>query len=246
MIGIYLIKCNSENKVYIGQSKNIKKRYNSHIIKLRKNNHENLYLQDVFNKYGENDFTLEILYEFKDKNIDRQKLYDLEILYISLYNSNNRNFGYNIESGGNSFGRFTKETLKKMSDCKKGKKHSKFTKDLLSKILKGRTSHWKGKKQTKEHSEKRTKQQIGKIWINNGVINKFVTKKESEFFLNQGFKYGRIYFIRNTCKYEYKGKKYSLSEISRICGIDRSVLFYRLKNGWSMDKATSTPIKKWR
>lgn len=243
MIGVYLIKCKSENKVYIGQSKNIKRRYVCHISKLRKHNHPNKYLQEAFDKYGENDFSYEVLVELKNDDFNRQKLYDLETSYISLYRSDNKGFGYNIESGGKSVGRFPDETLKKMSECKKGKKHSQETKELLSKIRKGKPSHWKGKKQTKEHSEKRAKHQFGKVWVNNGNINKFVTKEESEILLNNGFKFGRIYFTRNTGKYEYKGKKCSLCEISRMCGIDRSVLFYRLKNGWSMDIATSTKVK---
>lgn len=244
MKGIYLIRCNSENKIYIGQSKNIKKRYNGHIEKLRKNTHPNIYLQNAFNHYGEKDFSCETLYELLDENFDRKKLHELEIYYISLYNSNDRMFGYNIESGGASFGRFPEETIKKMSDCKKGKKHSQQTKELLSKIRKGKSSHWKGKTQTKEHSDKRIKQQFGKVWVNNGIINKFVTKEESQELLSQGFVFGRIYFTRNTGKYEYNGQKYSLCEISRMCGINRSALFYRLKNGWTMEKATTIPIKK--
>lgn len=244
MKGIYLIRCNSENKIYIGQSNNIKKRYNSHIEKLRKNTHPNIYLQNAFNYYGEKDFSCEILYELLDNDFDREKLYELEIYYISLYNSNDRMFGYNIESGGVSFGRHPEETIKKMSECKKGKKHSQQTKDLLSKIRKDKPSHWRGKTQTKEHSQKRIKQQFGKLWVNNGIIERFVTKEESKSLLSQGFSLGRKYCTRNTGKYEYKGKQYSLCEIARLCGINRSVLFYRLKNGWTMEKATTIPIKK--
>ena len=244
MKGIYLIRCKSENKVYIGQSSNIKKRYIGHLSLLRLNKHPNSYLQEAFNKYGEKDFLCEILLELKDKNFDRQKLYDLEMYYISLYNSCNRHNGYNIEKGGTSSSRITEETRKKMSDAQKGKKHSKETKELLSKILKGKPSHWRGKKQTKEHAKKRTEIQIGKVWVNDGTSSRFVTREESEILLNQGFKIGRNYFTRNTKKYEYNGEKCSLCEISRICGIDRSVLFYRLKRGWSMERATTTPIKK--
>lgn len=244
MKGIYLIRCKSENKVYIGQSNDIRKRYSSHLVSLRKNKHSNSYLQNAFNKYGEKDFVCEIIFEVKDDNLDQEKLYDLEIYYISLYHSNDRVYGYNIESGGKSFGRVAKETKEKISNANKGNTHSEETKKRFSEMRKGLPSHWKGKKQTKEHVQKRINCQFGKVWVNNGVISKFVTKEESKNLLTKGFKIGRNYFTRNTGKYEYNGKKYSLCEISRICGISRSLLFYRLKNGWSMEKATTTPIKK--
>lgn len=246
MKGIYLIRCNSENKVYIGQSKNIIKRFSSHLADLRKNKHPNSYLQQAFNKYGENDFTCETIFELKDDILDREKLYDLEINYISLYHSNDRMYGYNIESGGKSFGRIAEETKNKIGRANKGKTHSEETKKRFSEMRKGKPSHWKGKKQTKEHARKRAETQIGKVWVNNGNTSRFVTKEDAQNLLNEGFSLGRNYFTRNTGKYEYNGKKYSLCEIARICGINRNVIFERLKLGWSMEKATNTPVKHRR
>lgn len=246
MKGIYLIKCDVENKVYIGQSKNIRKRCVEHLSRLRLKKHPNSYLQEAFNKCGENSFKFEVLYELKDEIFDRDKLYELEIKYISLYDSTNRDKGYNIESGGISSSRFAKETCKKISESHKGKKMSNEVKEKLSKIRKGKPSHWKGKKQTKEHSEKRISQQYGKVWVNNGEISKFVTKEESKNLLEKGFKMGRNSFKWHTGKYEYNGKYYTLTEISKMCGVERSSLFVRLKKGWDMDKATSTPTKKYK
>ena len=51
--GIYRIDCNGEC-VYVGQSINLKSRKSSHLRKLRNNNHYNIYLQRLYNKYGEN------------------------------------------------------------------------------------------------------------------------------------------------------------------------------------------------
>lgn len=253
MQGVYLIRCKSENKIYIGVSNNIRNRYNQHMSLLNKNKHPNMYLQSAFNQFGKNDFCCEILYEAKNPNVPKKELYDLEIYYISLYNSNNRNYGYNLESGGNSKGRVADETRHRLSKSLKGrkspcywtgKKMSQELRDKMSQNRKGKPSHWRGKKQTKEHAEKRARTQIGKVWVNNGEVSRFVSKEECKTLLEQGFNIGRTYFTRNTGKYEYQGKKYSLCEIARKCGIHRSVLFYRLKNGWSMEKATSTPIKK--
>lgn len=244
MKGIYLIRCDSENKIYIGQSNNITKRYTAHLSKLRLKKHPNSYLQEAFDKYGEKDFICEVLFEVKDDKSNKQELYDLEIYYISLYDSTNRLKGYNIERGGISCGRASEETCKKLSEAHKGKKPSDETRRKLSEILKGKPSHWKGKKQTKEHSQKRTKCQIGKIWVNNGEISKFVSEEDANVLLRQGFKKGKSFYKWHTGKYQYNDRYCTLCEISRICGINRNVLSYRLKSGWSMEKATTTPIKK--
>jgi group I intron endonuclease len=63
-IGLYKITNTVNGKYYIGSSRNIVKRWNSHKNKLRRNEHKNLYLQASYNKYGFNVFTFEILEEF--------------------------------------------------------------------------------------------------------------------------------------------------------------------------------------
>lgn len=48
--GIYKITNLVNNKVYIGQSVNIRKRWNQHVLELNKNIHPNIYLQSAWNK----------------------------------------------------------------------------------------------------------------------------------------------------------------------------------------------------
>ena len=81
------------NKCYIGQTKNFKKRISGHKHLLNKNKHENPHLQNSWNKYGEENFKFEI--------IDRGENYnDLEKQYIKKYKSNTYKYGYNILNGG--------------------------------------------------------------------------------------------------------------------------------------------------
>ncbi|MFW6122530.1 MAG: GIY-YIG nuclease family protein [Petrotogales bacterium] len=49
--GIYNIICLPNQKVYIGSSNNIYRRYYLHLYELRKNKHTNIHLQRAFNKY---------------------------------------------------------------------------------------------------------------------------------------------------------------------------------------------------
>ncbi|SRR6266852_3028017 len=59
--GIYCILNIKTNKAYIGSAVNISKRWILHLHQLRKNKHYNKYLQNSWNKYGEENFKFEIL-----------------------------------------------------------------------------------------------------------------------------------------------------------------------------------------
>jgi hypothetical protein len=99
--GIYRIFCKSNNKSYIGsascfKNKNKKRkgffvRFNTHYSRLIDKKHHNSYLQNAFNKYGEDDFLFEIL-EYCDPN----KCAELEIQYMEKYNSMIYQSGFNI------------------------------------------------------------------------------------------------------------------------------------------------------
>ena len=49
--GIYCIINNVNNKIYIGQALNLKKRFKEHKRTLKNNTHANEYLQNAYNKY---------------------------------------------------------------------------------------------------------------------------------------------------------------------------------------------------
>lgn len=59
--GIYKITNKVNNKIYIGSSKNIHKRWKNHIKELITNKHANIYLQHDWNEYGKECFMFEIL-----------------------------------------------------------------------------------------------------------------------------------------------------------------------------------------
>lgn len=63
---IYVITCIPTNKIYVGSTANIlgpKARWKQHRGYLNRNKHTNRYLQNVWNKYGESNFTFEIIDE---------------------------------------------------------------------------------------------------------------------------------------------------------------------------------------
>ena len=94
--GIYMIKNLVNEKIYIGKSKDIVRRWYEHKSDLRCQRHDNCYLQNSWNKYGENNFSFNVLEECFDESC----LDVLEKFYIDLYGANDKNCGYNLTDGG--------------------------------------------------------------------------------------------------------------------------------------------------
>lgn len=68
--GIYQITCTANGKIYIGSSVNIKSRISGHKSKLNKGCHDNKYLQNAWNKYGESSFIFEIINTIEEATIE--------------------------------------------------------------------------------------------------------------------------------------------------------------------------------
>lgn len=133
-IGIYMIKNLKNNKVYIGQSTNIYSRWNKHRYELRKNNHKNSYLQNSWNKYGEDNFEFSILEVHE--SIDKLFLSERENVWIEVFDSTNEKWGYNLYYA-NIKGECKHTNRSKQRLSQSMKKHHK--KKLLEKYLNGFT-----------------------------------------------------------------------------------------------------------
>lgn len=83
--GIYCIENKINHKTYIGSSKNLYQRLLKHFALLRHNKHENAYLQNAWNKYGEESFEWTIL-EFCDVDVLTEREQYCIDLFESEYN----------------------------------------------------------------------------------------------------------------------------------------------------------------
>ena len=88
--GIYKITDLINNKCYIGQSRNIESRIKKHFSNLEKNIHHSKYLQEDFNKYGKENFSIEILETINDLDL----LLIVEDFYIKKFHA--YGCGYNM------------------------------------------------------------------------------------------------------------------------------------------------------
>lgn len=131
-------------KIYIGISrqKDIQRRWQHGL-----GYHNNVLFYRAIRKYGWESITHEILYEGLTKAEAEEK----EIELIARFKTNDPNFGYNIDNGGNCFGSHSPETKKKISEAQLGIKNHMF----------GKPSPLKGRKQTPEQVEKNRLSHLG-------------------------------------------------------------------------------------
>jgi len=112
--GIYKIT-NPKSKIYIGQAKDCNKRKNHYQVG---HCEKQIKLFNSIKKYGWENHKFEII-----KRCNKDKLNDLEIYYIKLYNSFNTHQGLNLKTGGQYGSGIIKWTKK---ECKKSAKSFEY------------------------------------------------------------------------------------------------------------------------
>ncbi|MGM9834762.1 MAG: GIY-YIG nuclease family protein [Bacilli bacterium] len=97
--GIYMIQNKVNNKIYIGQAVDIEKRWRGHINAFKKGKGINIHFQNSWDKYGESNFEFTVICECNENQLNTMEEY-----YIFELMTNNSDFGYNKNYGGNGFG----------------------------------------------------------------------------------------------------------------------------------------------
>lgn len=129
MIGIYKITNLETKKIYVGSSKNISNRWAKHKALLRHNKHENIKLQNAWNKYGEKNFIFEIVEEcLLEVIFEREQFYLDTLLFAKEFKSKiDKRFdeiGYNI-CPDVYFMEHNSESIKKISETLKRRHENK-------------------------------------------------------------------------------------------------------------------------
>lgn len=124
--GIYGIKNTLDQKVYIGKSKNIKKRWASHKSELKrkvKKKDTNRYLWYAVQKYGLENFEFFVAEELI---IDEALFKVKELYWMDYYNSCNRDFGYNLRRDSKTNMIVHEDTKKLLSQTMQGESNPNF------------------------------------------------------------------------------------------------------------------------
>lgn len=199
--GIYMCTCIENNKSYIGQSQDVKLRKCQHLSALRYNKHWNKYLQNAYNKYGEDKFVWEVLEYCDECDLDPKEIY-----WISYYDTY-RN-GFNANEGGLSNRNFdrTDEFKSMMSDKLKQswdndeERHKQFSERMMGennpmfgkygslnpaygKDHSGEKGGMYGKHQSEESKELN---RIAHLGANNKMSKSVVCEETQVIFASQG------------------------------------------------------------
>lgn len=137
MIGIYKIVNKTSNKIYVGSSVDVKRRWSQHISQLRSGKHQNQHLQFSWNKYGEDSFDFVIVEECP---LDMDFIIEREQFWVDSLKSYDGVFGYNVcECVKNPMvGRsHSAATRKKISNINAGRVHSLETRAKVSERTSG-------------------------------------------------------------------------------------------------------------
>lgn len=124
--GIYYIKNIINNKLYIGQSIDVYTRLSRHRTDLR-SGRDSKHLQRAYDKYGEDNFEFTMFMECSVEDLDFWEKH-----YIAEWNTQDENFGYNLDGGGSKSRLMSEETKALMSQAQKGRIVSEETKKKLS------------------------------------------------------------------------------------------------------------------
>lgn len=114
-VGVYKWTTPS-GKIYVGSSVDLKQRKADHLKDLRKGNHKNRHLQNAFRKYGEENFSWEVLEHVSEDGLLLQR----EEFWIVSLRAADRKHGYNINPTATG-GTRSAETRARMSAAQMGK-----------------------------------------------------------------------------------------------------------------------------
>lgn len=233
--GVYKITNRINKKIYIGSTSDLNKRKRVHFNTLNKNTHRNKHLQNSFNKYGEENFTFEVI-----EVCDKTYLLEREQYYIDLFNSYNPKIGYNIVSkAGNMLGfRHSEETKKKISNANSGennymfgKTHTIEVRQKISELAKG-NKNCVGFKHTKQSRENMSKGAKGKV-LSDETRQKISLKNKGKK-RSKETKLKISNYQRNKSVSEETRKKLSLAQTgngTKLTEIDVINILYLLSKG---------------
>lgn len=206
MFFIYLIINLNNQKVYVGKTNDITKRWSDHlkVANAGPSNKSFSVIHAAIRKHGADNFTVSIIEEVNTEELAIQR----EIYWISYYKSNIQEygdqFGYNLTNGGEGWSTGHKHTQKskdKMSKYKKEHPNSPETNKKISKALAGREF-------SDEHKQKLSVSGLGEN-NSNAKLTK-IQARVIKSLLNDGLNYAdvaRIFNISSATVYNIKRGK---------------------------------------
>lgn len=216
--GIYKIINIVNNKFYIGSSINIEQRWKTHKKELKRGVHHSRHLQNAWNKYGQENFIIEIIEEI----VNLEFLLIKEQAYID-----DKKPHYNVLLNVDGTKRiFTPEARQKMSLAKKGKKLSDEHKQKIKSSNSGINNYMYGRKhsiQTKNKISQKLKNRKRKPFTDehkNKIRKKLIGKKHTWKNGRSKLNYDQILLIKQL----FLQKQKSINELSLMFDVHKNTI----------------------
>jgi group I intron endonuclease len=150
--GIYQIKNIINGGVYFGRSVDVPDRLIHHRNELRRKVHRNKRLQNAWNKYGENAFKFELIWEKPPKELYELEGFVLEFMWGSKRLYNHHKLSYGGFEQGNKLGCFSRsaETRERIKQAFIGREFSDEHRAKISKTKTGLKASDEAKKKMSE------------------------------------------------------------------------------------------------
>lgn len=208
-----MVKNKINNKIYFGQTTN-KKGFRGRYANNYPKHCSNKHIKASIEKYGWNNFEV---VEVFDVAYSLEELNDLEEMYVKMWETHDRSYGYNKKFGGSNHKgqECSEETKKKLSEAGKGRKITDEHKKHLSESLKGKPKSEQQKRKIREKREE---------------INEKISKTQKNKIPKK-----KVYCMTNDTIYN------SAVEAAEILGLDNTAI-YRCCHG----KAKQTKGYKFR
>lgn len=189
---VYITTNFTNNKKYIGMHKS------SEFTESYKGSGK--ILKQAIEKYGWNNFKVELI----DKADTLEELSQKEAYWIDFYNAISSPNFYNIKQGGFGGYQINGVSIKrgrKMSERARlntslahmGHKHSKETREKMSKSRLGSKNGFYGKTFSEEVLKHLSEVRRDKCWVNDGVSETTIFKDQLDKYLSSGYVRGRLY-----------------------------------------------------
>lgn len=250
IIGVYKISNILSGRYYIGYSTNINRRFSVHRSKLKKNCHDNIFLQRAYNLDGEDKFNYDIIHICSTE----EEAKEIELLYLTnlsirdmLYNLNYNNSGGDLLSNHpeknvirEKILKSHQETISKMTPEERsqkygrtGEKNGMYGKTHTDEVRKKYSEIHKGNKYCKgKIASTETRQKISeKAKLKIGEKNPFFGKHHTEETIQKIKEKNKGRLPPNTTKISIDGNIYiSMTEASRQLNIPTPTILWRIKS----------------
>lgn len=244
--GVYKITCLVNNKVYIGSSVNITKRWHCHKSTLNKNRHHSKYLQNSWNKYGVDHFEFKVLIYCDPHN----NLY-YEQKFIDHFDASNKNFGFNMSPlvSSPTSGKSYKEKISKLRGSYKRYMWKGELRTLLGiseiegfdySTLSARVMRGVPLEEALARDKRVAKYSLDykgqSITLKEAAEVTGIHPRKLNYYLQEG-----LTLEQAIEKHEKKNKRISLREFCKVFGISDATVKSRLQRGISLLDAFTEP-----